>query len=168
MHDKTHHMNIKITLCLSLLVLTSQANAACPSALMILERTTNKNRVWYTKGTTPLFPITAKWEMREKGPGKWEELTSLEQNKAYGVRIRSRGPMTKFAIAGVQKIVFTMKADSKTGCSYVSYFQENGSEMIVQKIKMTMKKSLIPSATKVEFMGISMSDGKAIKAEVKL
>jgi len=161
-------MKIKTTLCLSLLVLASQASAACPSTLMILERTTNSNRVWYSKGTTPLYPITAKWEMREKGPGKWEELTSLEQRKAYGVKIRSRGPMTQFSIAGVQKIIFNMKADVKTGCSTVFYRQENGTEMSVQKIKMTMKKSLFPSASKVEFSGISMQDGKPIKTEVKI
>lgn len=149
---------------------TLRAYAACP-ALIILERSTNTNRVWYEKSEkNPATPITAKWEMREKGPNQWELLTSLEEKRAYGIKIRTRPDEAEvqFAIAGVQKVTFTLKTDERTGCAYVSYHPSTGVEMNVRKIKLTMKKSLIPSASKVQFIGTSLNDGRTVEIEVKL
>lgn len=149
---------------------TLKAHAACP-ALVILERSTNTNRVWYEKSEkNPATPITAKWEMREKGPNQWEPLTPLEEKRAYGIKIRTRPDEAEvqFAIAGVQKVTFTLKTDERTGCAYVSYLPSAGAEMNIRRIKLTMKKSLIPSTSKVQFIGTSLNDGRTVEIEVRL
>lgn len=146
-----------------------QSLAACPPVL-ILERSTNKNRVHYEANLkTPSAPISAKWEMREKGPGKWEELTNLERNKAYGVKLKSSkfSGDIQFAIAGVPSKIFTLGFDGKTGCPVARFAPASGPEMIVEFVQLTMKKSLVPAVEKVQFIGKS-KDGAPMKLDVKI
>lgn len=149
---------------------SSHANAACP-VLMILERSTNSNRVWYeSSDEDPETPIVAKWEMREDGPGEWEELTNLEKMKAYGIRTQSKpgDHEFKFSLAAMQDIIFTLKPDRETGCPYISYSQKNGLEIKIQKINLTMKESFFPTASRIQFLGLSVRDGQKVQTEIPI
>ncbi len=143
------------------------AQAACPP-LMILDRTTNRNRVWYTTNPADaLNPVAAKWEMIEKGPGKWEDLTAMEKRRAYGIRMSSTAKGS-FSIVSVLSVAFQLKTDSKTGCQLATYKPASGPEMNMKFVHLKMKGSVIPSVEKVEFVGTSLVDGREIRTEIKL
>jgi hypothetical protein len=148
----------------------AETATTCP-ALIILERTTNRNRVWYTAETSANGdPISAKWEMIEKGPNRWEPLTGLEIRKAYGIKMLPARPSVdpEFVLVSVPKIVFQLRSDDHTGCPYASYSRADGPEMNVQKIHLTMKKSLIPSVSRAVFLGKSMNDDRELEVEIEL
>lgn len=88
--------------------------AVCPPILK-LERSTNRNRVWYHYAGGD--EAEAHWEMREKGPDHWEKLTSLERTAAYGPKVLPVNDSAEriFTIAGYSSLEFRLKQGSD-GC----------------------------------------------------
>lgn len=147
-----------------------QCLAACPPVL-ILERSMNRNRVHYEANPkSSAEPITARWEMIEKGPGKWEELTTLERSRAYGVKTPKTQGATplRFSIAGVPSKTFTLLSDKVSGCPIAVFTADDGTEIAVSKVQLTMKRSLVPAVEKVQFVGVSVKDGRPLRVDVKI
>jgi hypothetical protein len=144
------------------------ARAACPP-LLILERSVNRNRVWYQADESGSAPgVSAKWEMREKGPGVWEDLTTLERNKAYGPRPRLDAEGPGFSIAGVPSVVFRLDRSRRNGCSFARATGSDGTEISVERIQLVMKRTLVPSIEQAWFVGTGIRDGLPKRLPVRL
>ena len=148
------------------------AEGACPAHLFVIERSKNANIVVYdaNRGPTGDFdtaePVVAYWLLNGEAD-KREELTKIEQDRAYGVESTAgNSPGTYSMVFKAQrKRQFTVR--TLNGCPVVTVTID-GHDAILRKLFIKSKETLLlPKIAYVEFFGEDAQTGKALKEKFK-
>ena len=155
----------RIFLSTTLLLLSAAAFGSgpdCPPSLM-LERSSNRNRVWYwvSRDASGETKIRTLWEMIERGPGIWEELTSLEESRLYGARLQSAGTDFEFFLVGLSDHRLPVIWDRR-GCGTFQYAASTGAVMTVEHVYATVGGTFFPSLKELRLHGHGVTDHKPV------
>src|SRR5262249_41160076 len=145
---------------------------SCPPHLFVIERSKNKNIVAYDAKRGPAGdlesgdPVVVYW-LLNGDKDKREELTHIEQERAYGVEVTPGGsPGTYSMVFKAQpKRQFTVRM--LNGCPVVTT-QVDGHDAIVRKLYVKSKETLVfPQVPYLEFFGEDAATGKSLHEKFK-
>ena len=172
--SRKSRVNLRV---LAVLVFASSAfgladEHTCPDHLFVIERSKNKNIVAYDarRGPTGDFessePVVAYW-LLNGDKDKREELTAIEQDRAYGVEVTpGDSPGTYSMVFKAQrKRHFTLRM--LNGCPVVT-IPIRGRNAILRKLFVKAKETLVlPKVDYVEFFGEDADTGKTLHEKFK-
>jgi Domain of unknown function (DUF4833) len=151
-----------------LFIFAAAALAQSSHLLFVLERNTNSNSVYYEAriGSDSLFeakqPIHAYWIMWEKDPtGKThEELTFLENEKAYGVKVKL-SPTRKCVWFSIAPLPNRPIKVSLSGETPVAETVIDSQFCVLEKVRINAtKKQLLPHVNYIDLFGRNPKTGE--------
>jgi hypothetical protein len=146
--------------------------SSCPPHLFVIERSKNANVVAYdaNRGQSGDLessgPVVVYW-LLNGDKDRREELTAIEQERAYGVEVTPGGsPGTYSMVFKAQpKRQFTVRM--LNGCPVVTT-EVDGHDAIVRKLYVKSKETLVlPKVAYVEFFGEDAQTGKSLHEKFK-